>query len=136
MTRLADLEHLVTLSDARYRREQQSIQRVLAEENRLRASLRQLDLHLQESRQNCDEAQRALGADLLWHGWVGRKKTQLNQQLARLLVIKEQHLKQVRHAYGKLLVSQRIRDDAKSVQRKKRRDAALDQAIETAVFRK
>lgn len=134
MTKMADLDQLVALSDARYRREQQSIQRILAEEARLRSSLRQLDDQMRDSRQNGSVEQRALGADILWQGWVGRKKTELNQQLARLMVIKEQSLVQVRRAYGKLLVSEQMRTDARSEQKKKRGKAALDRAIDTSLF--
>lgn len=134
MTRMVDLDQLVALSDARYRREQQSIQRILAEETRLRSALKQLDDQMRDSRGNGNLEQRTLGADMLWQGWIGRKKTELNQQLARLMVIKEQSLVQVRKAYGKLLVSEQMHTDARAVQKKKRGKAALDQAIEISLF--
>lgn len=135
MTDTARLVQLVTLCDAAYRRQQQSIQKILNEEARLRHQLAQLDQHAQRPAQDIDIAHRALGADILWQGWLGRKKRDLNQQLARLMVIKEKQLSQVRAAYGKFLVASELRDDALQVQRSKKRDSELDHAIESALFR-
>ncbi|QUJ76298.1 hypothetical protein KDD17_15580 [Sulfitobacter albidus] len=133
MSNARDLDQMVLLTDAVYQRERQGIQRVLAEEARLRAQLAQLDAHLAESRADTDQGQRHIGADVLWQGWVGRKKTELNQQLARLMVIKEQHLKQVRHAFGRFIVAGQLRDADRRDKGTRTQKAALDRNIQSAL---
>ena len=87
------------LVEVKYRKEQDSFLRLIMQENRLRASLRQLDLHLEQSRECQDVELKAIGADVVWQAWGGRKKRELN-------------ISQVRKSYGKVLVSDALFDDA------------------------
>tara|TARA_R110002110_G_scaffold11334_1_gene54680 strand:- start:829 stop:1185 length:357 start_codon:yes stop_codon:yes gene_type:complete len=107
-----DLAMIQKLVEVKYRKEQDSFLRLIMQENRLRASLRQLDLHLEQSRECQDVELKAIGADVVWQAWGGRKKRELNMQLAQVLAVKERHISQVRKSYGKVLVSDALFDDA------------------------
>lgn len=134
MNILKNLDQMEQLQELKYRQQQRSFQRLIAEESRLRTALSQLKTHLQESRGNGDVAQRAIGADVLWQGWIGRKRAELNVQLAQVLAIKEQHIRQVRQAYGKLLVSRELHARERNIQKAKMTQAHLDCAIESSLI--
>jgi hypothetical protein len=137
MSELSDLRQLEGIVQARYQHQQQSFGRLVAEENRLRDELARLDRFMAETRRMPrDESEmRAIGADLVWQSWLGRSKAQLNTKLAQVLAIKEQHLKQVRVAYGKLLVVQELIDKGTSDGRKKVARDALSRATSQSLFR-
>lgn len=131
---ISDLTQIQRLSDIKYRQQQESFARLMMQENRLRSALKKLDTQLAESRASGDTPQRAIGADVLWQAWIGRKKRELNMQLAQVLAIKERHIAQVRKAYGKVLVSQSLLEDARAEQKQKIAQAQLDRAISSMLF--
>lgn len=133
MSRLADVQMMKTLVDIKYRQEQESFERLKAEEDRLRAGLRKLDVQMLESRSSGDAQQRAIGADVQWQAWIGRKKRELNMRLAQVLAIKERHIAQVRKAYGKVLVSTELLDQLQADTRKQKAQSDLDRASDAFV---
>ncbi len=131
---MTDLDTLQEITRAQYDRQRQSFQKILAEETALRDELARLDALNAQARADTDQTQRALGADLMWQGWVGRAKTQLNMKLARVLAVKEHHQIMVRKAYGKVLVVEELQTDAKKQKNQRTAKRALDQAIDGSLF--
>lgn len=129
MTKVESLAAMQQLVDLKYRQQQESFARLIAQENTLRASLGQLDAKLEQSRRNTDAQQSAIGADILWNAWVGRKKRELNMKLAQVLAVKEQHIAQVRKAYGKVIVTEALFKAAVKEASQKRALSQLERAI-------
>lgn len=102
-------KELVQVTDALYQVELAKVQKIAAEEARLRQALADLD---SQARDAMDAAQddmmavRALGADLLWRQWVGRARAALQMQLAQVLVRKNEAMVKLRRAFGKATVAQ------------------------------
>lgn len=134
MNNLDDLTVLKTLVEVKYRQQQESFARLIAQENKLRTSLRQLDEHLTTSRTSEDTSQKAIGADVAWQAWIGRKKRELNLQLAQVLAVKERHVAQVRKAYGKVLVTDALLSEVKKDLMQKKAQSELDRAITSTLF--
>lgn len=134
MSKLNDLAMLQTLVEVKYRQQQESFARLMQQENRLRQALRQLDIHMAESRSSDDTPQKAIGADVLWQSWIGRKKRELNMQLAQVLAVKERHVAQVRKAYGKVLVTETLYSGARKDAQQKKAQSQLDRAITSMMF--
>ena len=117
------LADLADLTDALYQAELAKLHGVAAQESKLRADLIRLDQH---QKQNLALpaaelfAPRHIGADVLWQGWVGRTRTELNQQLALVLAHKAQMMKALRRAHGKHHAANQIWEDAQRARRKKR----------------
>jgi hypothetical protein len=135
MSTLNDLAVMQKLVDMKYRQQQESFARLLAQESSLRTSLRQLDEHLTESRSSNDTPQKAIGADVVWQAWVGRKKHELNMKLAQVLAVKERHVAQVRLAYGKVLVTDDLHTQVSKDHKQKKAQSQLDRAITSMLFR-
>jgi len=137
MSNLTDLQQLEAITQAKYDQQQQSFKRIQAEENRLRSELARLDDMLQQSNDAGTQVgeMRAIGADIIWQGWVGRSKTELNLKLAQVLAIKEQQLHQVRQAYGKLQVVQQLIAEAQRGLRKRKGQSQLELATNIALLR-
>jgi hypothetical protein len=131
MSTLTDLAMMHTLVEIKYRQQQESFSRLMIQENRLRASLSQLDQQLTDSLNNGDTDQQAIGADVLWQAWVGRKKRELNMQLAQVLAVKERHVAQVRHAFGKVLVTDALFEQVNTQTKQKKAQSQLDPAIQS-----
>ncbi|EEB83257.1 conserved hypothetical protein [Roseobacter sp. GAI101] len=73
---------------------------------------------------------RSVGADIAWQAWLGRKKAALNGELAQVLAIKEHHLKQVRTAYGKLIVARELAGNLRGDIKKRKARDELSRAID------
>jgi len=129
-----DLAMMQKLVEVKYRQEQESFARLMTQENILRASLRRLDLQLGDSRKCADAEQKAIGADVLWQAWVGRKKRELNMQLAQVLAVKERHIAQVRKTYGKVLVTDALFENARKQAEQKRAQSQLDRTLNSIIF--
>jgi len=134
MSKLSDLAVMRNLVEIKYRREQESFARLMIQENRLRAALKQLETQLRESRASGDTSQRAIGADVLWQAWVGRKMRDINMQLAQVLAVKERHIAQVQRAYGKVLVTDELFNGVDQDNRKKKAQSQLDRATTAGLF--
>ncbi len=135
MSDRAALEKLLTVSQARYDHQQQAFARIVAEEKRLRGELARLTEMGRANAQDSDglRPMQAIGADLLWQGWLARAQTTLNMQLARVLAVKEFEQRKVRQAFGKVVALQDLIRDARKKQRAVVAKKGLDQAIEFSV---
>lgn len=134
MTQLTQIAMMQQLVEVKYRQQQESFGRLMKQETTLRASLRQLDDYMAESRNAPDTEQRAIGADVIWQAWIGRKKRELNMQLAQVLAVKERHIAQVRHAYGKVLVTDELHLKVSTEAKQKEAQSKLDRAITSMQF--
>lgn len=134
MSTLADLEMMQALVDAKYLQQKESFALLMAQESRLRNALHQLDIHMSESRCNSDAPQKAIGADVIWQAWIGRKKRELNMQLAQVLAIKERHISQVRKAYGKVLVTQTLTTETRRNAQSKNAQSRLNHTLASMMF--
>lgn len=137
MTKLRDLDDLATVTEARYEQRRQSFARLVAEENRIRGELAHIDEMDLASRDDSPGAipMRAIGADVIWQGWMGRARASLNMELARVLAVKETHLLEVRRAYGKVLVVRELRADLIQRRQKETAASALAAAIDQSLMR-
>jgi len=136
MTGMADLENLRQVCEARYTITQQAFATLQAEERRLQDELSRLAEMAQHSDTLNDRPlqMRAIGADVLWHGWLGRARSDANIKLAQVLTAKEKHMDAVRKDYGKLLMVQKLLADAKTEARKKSSASALTRAIDMSMI--
>lgn len=130
-----DLRDLHQITRARYEQRQQSFAKIVAEETYLRTELARLDAMNAQTHAPPEDAtsMRAIGADVIWQGWLGRARTTLNLRLARVLAVKEHHLLEVRRAYGKVLVVEELQTQHTAEARKMQSDAAFNQAITLAL---
>lgn len=132
MKKLDQLLQVESLLEVRYQKQQQSFQRLVAHETRLRTDIEQLKENAIEMRASLSEdaKMRSVGADIAWQAWLGRKKAALNGELAQVLAIKEHHLKQVRTAYGKLIVARELAGNLRGDIKKRKARNELSRAID------
>ncbi|GAA6188393.1 hypothetical protein [Litorivita sp. NS0012-18] len=126
-------EDLVQVTDALYQVELAKVQKIAAEEARLRQALADLDAQARdamEAAQNDMMALRALGADLLWRQWVGRARAGLQMQLAQVLVRKNEAMTRLRRAFGKSSVAQELRDQDREETNKMREAKRIAEELE------
>ncbi|MEM6939019.1 MAG: hypothetical protein AAF943_01080 [Pseudomonadota bacterium] len=128
-----DFDPLWSVAQAQYEQERRSFAQILLEERRLRAEVQRisdLDTPLMQTPETLGDM-RAIGADVLWRGWLSRSKSAINQDLARILARKTRHQDQVRRAFGKLKAIEKLIADAKSENTrhltKQRMTATMDQ---------
>ncbi len=135
MTKQDELRQLLIITQARYQIQQQIFQKIVTQENHLRGELRRLDELRHRSQTHAGDASemRAIGADIIWQGWIGRSKSQLNLQLAKVMANKLHHLAQVRHAYGKVLVAKELVNQTETMIKTTKAQDALSQAIELSL---
>ncbi|MEM5520645.1 hypothetical protein [Sulfitobacter sp. AS59] len=128
---LLDIEKIF---EVQYEKNQKEFRKLTLQETRLRAEIAKLDSRHQESCEigNARFEMRSIGADVAWNAWVGRKKAQLNLELAQVLSVKDRHLKQVREAFGKLSVTRDLSQKMRLKHTKLLREKALLQAIESS----
>lgn len=101
------LEDVSKVMDAMYQSRVSGLQSLIAQEAKLRDALRCLEDMRQISTGSAldDHAMRALGADLLWQGWLTRQRSEINTQLANLLVQKAALMDALRLAFGRSQVA-------------------------------
>ncbi|MGC1497573.1 MAG: hypothetical protein WA790_17350 [Sulfitobacter sp.] len=130
-----ELNELLIITEAKYQLEQQSFQKIVTQENHLRGELARLDELQHQAQSTTADARemRAIGADILWQGWIGRSKSQLNLQLAKVLATKLHHLAKVQRAYGKVLVVNELLDKTQRMVKKKQAQDTLSQAIQVSL---
>ncbi|WP_339672698.1 hypothetical protein [uncultured Roseovarius sp.] len=105
---------MVALTEALYRADSARVQRLLAEEAGLRADLRQLETMRRtagEMPQEDASVYRAVGADLLWQGWIGQSKARLHSELARILGRKGQLSRELRRSFGKYQAATQLSEE-------------------------
>ncbi|KIN65928.1 hypothetical protein Z945_975 [Sulfitobacter noctilucae] len=132
MSDCAALEELLAVSQLRYDHQRQAFEKILGKESRLRVELARLDEMGRSTAQEAEavDSMRAIGADLLWQGWLGRSRTKLNMQLARILAIKEFEQRKVKRAFGKVIALEEVIREQKKIKRADTARRMLDQAVE------
>ena len=111
-----DLTDMAQVTAALFEAEQAKLRDLLQREAELRRALDTLDRHRRDASSlppSDLNAPRAVGADLLWQGWVGRKRAELNTQLAQVLVRKAGRMADLRRAFGRKAAIDRLCDDAR-----------------------
>ena len=105
-----ELVDLARMTDAVYRNRLAGLQRLSAEEAKVRQTLASLDAARQIGRSalTVDMEMRAIGADLLWQGWVTRQRMEQNILLANLLIQKEAMRKQLQASFGRAQVAESL----------------------------
>jgi hypothetical protein len=111
----------------RFAVQNQAFLQLVAEENKIRSELQRVDAQNQAAEQSQTADMRSIGADVIWKAWVGRTKRALNIKLSQVLAQKEHHLRQVKRAYGKVLVTRQLLD----IQIRSETEAAMKQQLET-----
>lgn len=134
MSQQRDLVMMKQVIDVKYRQQQESFARLMAQENSVRTALMKLDEQLIQNRANDHTLHKAVGADVLWQAWHGRKKRELNLKLAQILAVKERHVAQVRKAYGKVLATDALLENVTLEAKKKMAQSQLDRAITSMLF--
>ncbi len=112
---------LTQITDALFQVEQAKMQRIAADEKSVRQALSNLDAQYNNALGDASDmmAVRALGADLLWQVWVGRKRANLQLELAKILVRKAQAAEGLRHAFGKNHVATQLHQQETTRSRQK-----------------
>lgn len=129
-----DLRKLHELADAKYKARQQIFQKVLQRENAIREDLARLADQAKLAVSLGDTEMKSIGADVRWQAWLEKARTSLNMKLALILAEKDQHIRQVRQAYGKVLASDELLQKMLSEQNQKARAADLERIIEISLF--
>lgn len=107
----SDFDALGKVTEALYRAEAVRMQKLLHEESRLREALARLDAQHAANRALPEadlDGLRQIGGDMIWQGWVGRKKAELQSELARVLARKGQIVGKLRRAFGKAQAVERM----------------------------
>ncbi|MEM7519467.1 MAG: hypothetical protein AAF307_00385 [Pseudomonadota bacterium] len=109
MSAPGDLEALLEVSDLLYTRQRQALVAIMQEEAALRQELARLAEMGGANRETADQSgMKAIGADLLWNGWLARAKTDANIRLAQVLARKDFEQNRVRKAFGKVTALRQI----------------------------
>lgn len=134
MNQIDELHQIEAIVDAKYQQQQQSFQRLVGEENRLRSEIAKLDANFKKARDgDVQFGMTTIGADIMWQAWVGKRKAELNTKLAQVLAIKEHHLKQVQKAFGKVVVARELLADTKKSVKTKTAQNDLLRAIQMTI---
>lgn len=114
------LRDLSALTEMLYRAEQARMRDLNETESRLRRALGSLD----ETRKTALALpadtlgpMRRVGGDILWQGWIGRNRAELNRQLALCLAQKARLMARLRRAHGKHEAARHLLKDADAATR-------------------
>ncbi len=132
------LADLADLTDALYQAELAKMHGLVAQERKLRADLAKLEKHHKHNLTLPATqmfAPRHIGADVLWHGWVGRSRLELNQKLALVLAQKSRMMHALRRAHGKHLAAEKLLENAR-IEHRKRIDDKRDQQEQNLLLMK
>lgn len=112
-----ELDHLTKLSQAQQDADAAKLQAIHSEEQRIRSQLAALDA-TQDSARDLPALktlqQRRVGGDLLWQRWVGRRRRELQMQLARCLARKATARRHLQKSFGKSSALQKLKTNAKT----------------------
>ncbi len=109
------LSDLVTLARTQLIKQQQRAKPGLNVLRELRAQSATIDELDRRSKSSADMHQlRAIGADVLWRGWLDRQRRELNTQLARHLAEQDHILRDLRKAQGQHDALVSLLEDAES----------------------
>lgn len=131
------LEQLSMLSQAQQDADAAKLRLINAEERRIRAQLAALDTNHESTRDLPAVAVlplRRVGGDLLWQRWVGRRRRELQMQLARCLARKGAAQALLKKSFGKSSALKSLRHDLQAREERARRIQRLDAVTEIGVL--
>ena len=111
------LDELAKLTDAIYQAELTKMKTLIKREAELRQKLLRLD---EQRRKNMAipntqmVGARQIGADVLWQGWVGRTRHELNIQLAQVMAQKAKMVDALRHTFGRQIAASELLETAQN----------------------
>ncbi|KMK65550.1 hypothetical protein [Puniceibacterium sp. IMCC21224] len=129
----SDFDDMTVITALMQDRALASYRRTLEEEVSLRQELGEIEqlriaaLH----RDSQDIARRVTGADGLWQGWIARRRTGLNQELAMLQIRKSAQRTLAQTAFARNQVAEELAK-GDNTQKNRRREAMLDQRLRDA----
>lgn len=133
----ASLKELAKLSQAVQDADAAKLQSIRAEEARIRAQLAALDARHKEAR-NLPIAHalphHRLGGDVLWQVWVGRRRRDLQMQLARCLARQGAVKRALQKSFGKRFALENAQDDLRAKLARAAKIKAFDQITEMSVL--
>lgn len=115
-------KELITLTGMLCRSEEARMRALAAREAELRAALRGLDDNRKAAAALPADVLgpiRGVGGDILWQGWIGRNRAELNRALALCLAQKAQGMERLRRAHGRHAAARQIAGKAGTAQRAK-----------------
>ncbi|MFP4273778.1 MAG: hypothetical protein ACLFRU_02035 [Paracoccaceae bacterium] len=108
-----DLDRLHRLADMLYQRDMRELARVRDREARIHARRAQLEQQARQAVEGEDlDALRRLGGDMLWQDWALRRRAELNVELARARLLREQAIAGLRRSFGKRQALESLRRQA------------------------
>ncbi|MDQ2093984.1 hypothetical protein [Rhodalgimonas zhirmunskyi] len=108
-----ELESLRTITETAYRADLAHLNRIATEEAQIQMEIVALidDVARADGQEALSSMPlRHIGGDILWRGWVGRKRAQLNIRLATTRAQKEQALSSLKKSFGKMKVVEDLCD--------------------------
>jgi len=126
------LKQLEKIAKVHYDQHQQRFTKIIQEETRLRNELARLD-HFSKDQMTApdqENSMKSIGADVLWHGWLGRTKTNINLELARILAKKDVEKIRLGRSFGKLIALQSLIESDQESHNRARSKNSLRQLIE------
>lgn len=130
----AELDDLARITAALWQAEEARLQRIARAEAALRGDLQRLDVQRRSATRLPAETltdARRIGADMLWQGWAGQRRAELQTRLAQMLAKKEPALRALRRAHGRQEAAARLLAEAEARSRadRLRAEAAEVQAL-------
>lgn len=126
-----ELQIIERLLNVKFQKKQKIFLKVVADENRLRSQLTQIDDQSRAVERSNFYEIRAIGADVVWNSWVERSKRNINMELAQVLAQKDQLKSKVKNDYGKVLVSGELKNLKRSQETNTLQKKNLEAAIQT-----
>jgi hypothetical protein len=127
---MKNFEDLEKVSEINFLRAQEKLRPILVRESKVRNQLAKLDSQDRSSTAENGHAMSVIGADALWKVWLGRTRSELNYELARILAEKERMLAAVNKSYGKLLVSSKLAANHRVTLKRQHEKAMLQEVVE------
>lgn len=125
------------LEELRSLKSQKALAKIQAEEARLRRQIGTLQEHRRMSH-DADPGlmpMRAIGADILWQGWIDRTQGDLNIDLARVMVRKAPIVKKARKDIGRRDVVSEMRDQAQIEETRAQDTRRMEAMLQIATVR-
>ena len=114
---MSDVSRLWQVTEAAYAAEQAKMTRLNLRETQLRQQLSDLAAARKSTNTPMEEdAAARAGADFLWQKWVDSRVTDLNSELARVLVEKSRVHASLTRAFGKFQVTGHLFEQARRAQ--------------------
>ena len=128
------MKTLLQLEQLRSLKSQKALAEITAEESRLRTQIRTLQQHRRNSHDPDPGLMpmRAIGADILWQGWIDRTQSDLNMDLARVLARKAPIAKRARKDIGRRDVVSEMKDQMQVADQRAEEAGRLDSMLQVA----